>query len=527
MNNKTVQDISRFSLAATVFWTLVIVVSAFWNMYQSRESTKKVVLNHAILSLDKDLVYRRWAAEHGGVYVPITGKTPPNPYLAMMPERDVTTSGGKRLTLVNPAYMTRQVFEMDTGHYGAKGHITSLNPLRPENGPDAWERSTLLTFQQQQVLELYAVATMNGQPYLRYMRAMRTEQSCLKCHEHQGYTVGDVRGGISVSVPLAPFLKNERQLALTMAMGHGVIWLLGAGFIQLKRKRITDVLLREEAAGKAVETMQRQLFQNEKMASVGQLAAGVAHEINNPMGFISSNLGTLDKYLNRLSGFIATADQAVARSGNHEALQQVMDARKKLKIDHILEDTRQLIAESLDGAMRVRRIVQDLKSFSHVSEAETAWIDLNETLETTINIAWNEIKYVAVLNREFGELPRLRCFPQQLNQAFLNLLVNAAHAIQGNGAITVKTWSDDSNIFVAISDTGAGIAPEHLERIFEPFFTTKEVGKGTGLGLSICYDIIKKHNGEISAESEPGKGSTFTVKLPLAGPGQGGDGNRP
>jgi two-component system NtrC family sensor kinase len=260
---------------------------------------------------------------------------------------------------------------------------------------------------------------------------------------------------------------------------------------------------------------------------VGQLAAGVAHEINNPMGFISSNLGTLDKYLNRVSEFIATADQAVAASGSSGAAQQLQEARKRLKIDHILDDTHQLIAESQDGAMRVRRIVQDLKSFSHVSEAETAWIDLNETLETTINIAWNEIKYVAVLNREFGELPRLRCFPQQLNQAFLNLLVNAAHAIKGNGAITVKTWSDDSNLFVAISDTGAGIAPEHLERIFEPFFTTKEVGKGTGLGLSICYDIIKKHNGEISAESEPGKGSTFTVKLPLAGPGQGGDGNRP
>ncbi|CAH2031577.1 ATP-binding protein [Trichlorobacter ammonificans] len=516
MKNKTVQDIVRFSWAATVFWTLVIVVSAFWNIYQSRDNTRKMALSHAILSLDKDLVYRRWAANHGGVYVPITEQTPPNPYLAMMPERDVTTTTGKRLTLMNPAYMTRQVFELGKEQYGAKGHITSLNPIRPENGPDEWERSALLMFQRQQVRELHALAPIDGQPYLRYMRAMVTEQSCLKCHGHQGYKVDEVRGGISVSVPLASFLRNEQQLTLSIAVAHGGIWLLGVGFIQLKRKRLTDVLLREEAAGKAVEVMQRQLFQNEKMASVGQLAAGVAHEINNPMGFISSNLGTLDKYLNRLSEFIASADQAVARSGNHEAVHQLMEARKRLKINHILDDIHQLIAESQDGAMRVRRIVQDLKSFSHVSEAETAWVDLNETLETTINIAWNEIKYVAVLNREFGELPRLRCFPQQLNQAFLNLLVNAAHAIKGNGTITVKTWCDDSNLFVAISDTGAGIAQEHLERIFEPFFTTKEVGKGTGLGLSICYDIIKKHNGEISVESTVGKGTTFTVRLPVA-----------
>ena len=261
---------------------------------------------------------------------------------------------------------------------------------------------------------------------------------------------------------------------------------------------------------------QMQIFQQEKMASIGQLAAGVAHEINNPMGFISSNLSTLNKYVDRLAEFIAVNDESLAGS---EAAEKINAARKRLKIDYVMEDSHQLIAESLDGAARVRRIVQDLKSFSRVDHAETARINLNEAVDTTINIAWNEIKYVATLNRDFGEVPQIKCFPQQLNQVFLNLLVNAAHAIgDRQGSITVRTWSEAEYVFVSVTDSGCGIPEEIRQKIFEPFFTTKEVGKGTGLGLSISYDIVHKHGGEIMVESEVGLGSTFTVRLPVDGP---------
>jgi len=271
-----------------------------------------------------------------------------------------------------------------------------------------------------------------------------------------------------------------------------------------------------EKAYAELKEAQLQIFQQEKMASIGQLAAGVAHEINNPMGFISSNLSTLIKYIDRIAEFIATGDQLLA--GNAEA-EKLGSVRKRLKIDYIMEDARQLIAESQDGAGRVRRIVQDLKSFSRVDQAECAMVDLNETLETTINIAWNEIKYVATLAREFGDIPQVKCYPQQLNQVFLNLLVNAAHAIGENqGKITVRTWSEAGNVFVAVTDTGCGIPDDIQQRIFEPFFTTKEVGKGTGLGLSISYDIIRKHGGEILVESEVGRGTTLIVRLPVDGP---------
>ena len=258
------------------------------------------------------------------------------------------------------------------------------------------------------------------------------------------------------------------------------------------------------------------VYQQEKMASIGQLAAGVAHEINNPMGFISSNLNTLGKYLEKINVFETAIMDKVTDGCSAELSTELKGLRKSMKIDFIMDDIRNLIDESRDGAERVRRIVQDLKSFSHVDEAECKLFSINECLDSTINMARNEIKYVAEVKLDYKEdLPLLNCYPQQLNQVFMNLLVNAAHAIEGHGALSISTRQEANDIVVKVSDTGKGIAPENLTRIFEPFFTTKEVGKGTGLGLSISYDIIKKHGGKMTVESEVGKGTTFTVRLPL------------
>ncbi len=265
-------------------------------------------------------------------------------------------------------------------------------------------------------------------------------------------------------------------------------------------------------AYKELQTTQSQMLQSEKMASIGQLAAGVAHEINNPIGFISSNLGTLSKYLTRLTEFTDTLMKAQASNDYSEA--QLKELHKKLKIDFIGQDAKDLVKESLDGTDRVCKIVQGLKSFSRVDEAEYKTVDINECLESTLNIVWNELKYKATVSKDYGKLPLTNCYPQQLNQVFMNLLVNAAHAIDKQGEIGIKTWQQEKSIFVSISDTGFGIPPENKSRIFEPFFTTKEVGKGTGLGLSISYEIIKKHDGEIVVDSEPGKGTTFTIRLP-------------
>ncbi|HEX8960874.1 MAG TPA: ATP-binding protein [Geobacteraceae bacterium] len=284
----------------------------------------------------------------------------------------------------------------------------------------------------------------------------------------------------------------------------------------------TELKNAAEALGRAYRELQEthaQMLQREKMASVGQLAAGVAHEINNPIGFISSNLATLGKYVERLSEFIDAQAQALASLETAAVGEQLRELRRKLKLDYIVGDVKALIAESLSGAERVRKIVQDLKSFSRADEGESREADINECLESTLNIVWNELKYKATLHREYGEIPRARCYPQQLEQVFMNLLVNAAHAIEKRGEVTLSTRYEGGAVYVSVADTGCGIPEEKLGRIFEPFFTTKEAGVGTGLGLSISYDIVKKHNGEIMVQSEVGKGTTFTVRIPV---GQGG-----
>jgi len=271
----------------------------------------------------------------------------------------------------------------------------------------------------------------------------------------------------------------------------------------------------EDAYTELKET-QSQILQREKMASIGLLAAGVAHEINNPIGFVTSNLGTLEKYLQRFEEFIRLQANLLTETANAEQLTSLAEQRQKLNLDHITSDAHALITESLDGTIRITNIVRGLKSFSRVDQKEYSEADINECLESTLNIAWNELKYKAEISKEYGDLPRIACYPQQLNQVFMNLLINAAQAITEQGKITIRTWADENYIQVAITDTGTGISKDHLPRIFEPFFTTKQAGSGTGLGLSIAYDIItKEHGGELTVDSLVGQGTTFTVKIPL------------
>jgi PAS domain S-box-containing protein len=279
-----------------------------------------------------------------------------------------------------------------------------------------------------------------------------------------------------------------------------------------------------QQANQELKQAQSQMLHHEKMASIGQLAAGVAHEINNPMGFIASNLNSLGKYLDKFIGFIRFQEQLSRVHLDQEGQQLIATEWRRMKIDYLLNDCKDLIGESLDGAKRVQEIVSNLKSFSRVDRADEQQADLNECLESTIAIAWNELKYKVTLEKEYGELPPLRCHPQQLNQVFMNLLVNAAQAIAEKGVIKIKTWHNQQMIFVEISDTGCGIPEENLLRIFEPFFTTKEVGKGTGLGMSICYDIVNAHGGQIEVQSKVGEGSRFTICLPFVSGIAGGEG---
>lgn len=263
-----------------------------------------------------------------------------------------------------------------------------------------------------------------------------------------------------------------------------------------------------------LEASHAQILQGEKMASIGQLAAGVAHEINNPTGFVLSNLHTLEKYVSRLTDFINDQSKAI-ESPTDGSIQELAEKKKTMKIDFIHNDIKDLISESIEGTDRIKKIVQNLKSFARIDESDLMMADINECIESTLNIVWNELKYKSEVFKDYGTLPLIDCYPQQLNQVFMNLLINASQSIEKQGEIRIKTWNGDGMIHVSISDTGAGIPEDKMSRIFDPFFTTKPVGEGTGLGLSISYDIIKKHNGEIKVESEVGKGTTFNVTIPI------------
>ena len=265
---------------------------------------------------------------------------------------------------------------------------------------------------------------------------------------------------------------------------------------------------------RALEETHVQLLQSEKLASIGQLAAGVAHEINNPVGFISANLNTLKTWVRSLLDVIAAHEAALPQlePAQRDALAAMGRAAD---LDYVRDEIATLIDESIDGALRVRRIVQDLRDFSRPGSGEWCVADIHAGLESTLNVVHNELKYKADIVREYGDLPPVECLPSQLNQVFMNLLVNAAHAIPERGVITIHTSSDDEQVSIAISDTGTGMTPDIVRRIFDPFFTTKPVGQGTGLGLSVSHGIVERHRGTIDVTSEPGRGTTFRIRLPI------------
>jgi signal transduction histidine kinase len=278
-----------------------------------------------------------------------------------------------------------------------------------------------------------------------------------------------------------------------------------------ERKRIEDVLRKTNTD---LKDLQAQLVQSAKMASLGQLAAGVAHEINNPIGFVNSNLGTLKKYIEDLLGAMSAYEKSEVEM-TAETREGLTELKRQIDIGYLREDVGNLLSESMDGLQRVKQIVQNLKDFSHIDESEKHLANLEQGLDSTLNVVWNELKYKAEIVKEYGGIPEIECIPSQLNQVFLNLLINAAQAIESHGIITIRTGQEGKNVWVEIEDTGKGIKPEHLNRIFDPFFTTKPVGSGTGLGLSLSYGIVQKHGGSIEVKSEVGKSTVFRVVLPL------------
>ncbi|HLO66218.1 MAG TPA: ATP-binding protein [Holophaga sp.] len=463
-------------LRLALVWSLLMAVNVvllvvFWRREQVANAVTAVRS-----SFQKDLVYRQWAAEQGGVYVP-ADRTAPNPYLDHLPGRDLE-AGGRRLTLVNPAYMTRLVHELGRSAYGLRGHITSLRPLRPGNAPDPWEAAALARVEQGEP-EVVGISDLDGKPHVRFLGAMLTQASCLKCHARQGYQVGDVRGGISVSVPLAPlwtFLARPFHLA-TLG-GALVVWLVGLGALWWSARR-------EALRDRQASLMMERLEEVQRLDSLGILAGGIAHDINNVLGAI----------LGLSSAFETThpPDTPLGRA----------------------------LATITQACMRGRTVVQGLLAFARKQTPEVRPLDLNALVREVKGLLERTTlsKVDLVLDLEPGELA-VRGDAAALNHVLMNLCVNAVDAMPGGGTLTLRTRALPEGALLEVEDTGTGMSPEVLRRAREPFFTTKPQGRGTGLGLAIAFGTLKSHGGGLELFSEPGKGTTVALTFPpCEGPG--------
>jgi signal transduction histidine kinase len=416
--------------------------------------------------------------------------------------------------------------------------------ITAENGSQAWD--LLKKHQPPMIISDWMMPEMDGMTLCRKIRSTPSNQYCyiiiLTAMDKKQDLIQMLNAGADDYI-IKPF--NSEELRVRIQAGERIINLenehkqLEQTLVESRNKirtlndklneayfQVTEKNNELTCTLNQLKKTQAQILHAEKMSSIGQLAAGVAHEINNPIAFISSNLKALFDYFHDIKGLMAKY-HTVIKDLNAISIQanclipflkqaeHIANEETRLEIDFILQDISDLIGESQDGTDRITKIVLDLKDFAHPREDELQLTDINKNLDATLNIISNELKYKVTVIKNYGNLPMVLCYSDQMIQVFMNLFINAAQAIETSGTITITTKCLDDDVEIVINDTGSGIPEENLLKIFDPFFTTKDVGVGTGLGLNVAYKIIEKHNGAINVSSQVGKGTTFTIRIPI------------
>ena len=470
------------SIAALgVLGTLFLGVSLAWNVNQIRDRTLEGALIQARVAYEKDIIFRRWNNQHGGIYVDAT-VTPPNPYLADMPERDVRTPSGKNLTLVNPAYMTRQIYELEAKVSGLHGHITSLEPMRPQNAPDPWERTALEAFELG-VGEVHAVRPVAGQEYMRLMRPLITEGGCLACHHERGYVLGKPWGGISVSVPMRELRVIEWKGIRTVIIAHLALWLVGIAGLALGGR---SLLASERGLRRAEEegrTAAERLRESNRLKDL--FIDIVRHDLLNP----ASVIRYYTSYLQECE----------------------TDPTKKdcyLKIEGVNN--------------RLMDLIRNASKYSRLEEmarVDCQRLDLGTMLLDALAVHEHRLKEagMAVNYLPRGEYP-ITANPM-LEDVFTNIVANAIKYAREGKKLEIDVLDEGGNWLVQVRDFGKGIPDKDKPQIFTRFTRLKKEGvEGSGLGLAIVKRLVDLHKGLIWVEDNPAGGSVFCVRLPKGGP---------
>jgi signal transduction histidine kinase len=468
--------IARVFRVASVVWVVLIVALAAVSCWSAYITKITIVKNSAVDSFQKDTVYRHWATLHGGVYVPVTAETPPNPYLAHVPERDISTPSGKKLTLVNPAYMTRQVHTLGAEQrYGLKGHITSLNPIREGNEPDEWERHALLSFEQGS-REVFELSSMDGQPYFRFMRPFITEEGCLKCHAAQGYREGDIRGGISVSVPWKPVRAALVANCIVICAAFALTGFLGLAGLRISRRRISVHVARR------IQSEQSLREKNDELVGLNRM---VSHDLRSPLITIQAYAGYLEKDI---------------AAGDADRIRQNL---------HFIRNAADSMSGLIEELLWLSRLENEKHPYVETSLQELA----GEALELTAGrIAQRGVRV------EVSDTPVCLYGDRLwLVRVFQNLIDNAVKFMgeQPDPRITIGAELEAEGVLVSVCDNGVGIDVQAQEKIFEAFNKLDVSAEGSGLGLALVKRIIEMHGGKVRVESDGlGKGACFRFTLP-------------
>ncbi|QOY52269.1 c-type heme family protein [Candidatus Sulfurimonas baltica] len=483
---KRLKKIKKYYINILISATLIIIVLLVWSINNEVKHYKNLALEYAKISFDKDLLFRQWASSHGGVYVPPTSRTPSNPYLINVEDKDVVTTTGKRLTLMNPAYMLRQLMQESEGLYGAKGHITSLTLLNPNNKPSDWETKALKLFEEGKEEEVHEFLNKDGKEYIYYMRALVVEDDCMKCHSHQGYKVGDVRGGVSVTIPMKKYNDDMYSAIKRVLSVFFIFYSIVIGGMLYTYGRLKNSLEEQKRLYEENRKKDEIMLTQSRSAAMGEMISMIAHQWRQPISIISM-----------------WANNIMADIDMDEVNKE--DLRKYA--EHINEQT-QYLSHTID----------DFRNFFKPDKAKEKVL-IQDVMEECLGVIGKSLENSNInIEKNYTCKTPVEIYARELIQVYINILKNAKEALAEQkieeANIIINIYEDKNSVICEIKDNANGIKDEIIEKIFDPYFTTKGVHSGTGIGLYMSKIMIEQHlKGTISAVNIK-NGVCFSIAIP-------------